>query len=114
MRLKKIFKIQAATAKNDEMMLLQIHDKDLVAIEARYHRSCYKTYVKFLTVDKNKSAQPVDTLYKKSFDIFCRDIVEDKIIKQNTIMHMNKLVELFVEIVRENENIDITGYKNFL
>lgn len=93
-------------------MLLQIRDKDLVAIEMRYHRSCYKRYVKFLTEDK--SVEAVDILYKKTFDIFCRDILEDKIIKQNSIMRLNKLVELFVKIFNENESVDITGYINCL
>lgn len=53
--------LEAAIAKNDEHLLIQIRDKDLIAIEMQYHRSCYKNYTKFLTIDK--SAQPVDTQY---------------------------------------------------
>ncbi|XP_071956013.1 uncharacterized protein [Antedon mediterranea] len=36
----------AATLKKDQEMLLKIHDKDLVAIEAKYHRSCYLKYTR--------------------------------------------------------------------
>lgn len=76
------------------------------------HRSCYKTYTKFLTIDK--IAPPVDTQYSKAFEVFCKDVIEDLIIKQNTIMWMNKVVEMFVKKVCETEHIDISGYRNCL
>lgn len=35
---------EAATKLNDESVLRHIRDKDCVAIEAKYHRSCFKSY----------------------------------------------------------------------
>ena len=38
--------LKTAELLNDEAILLHIRDKDMVAIEVRYHRSCHKKYVK--------------------------------------------------------------------
>ena len=37
---------QAAEYKNDVNILRQIFDRDLVTIEACYHKNCYKEYVR--------------------------------------------------------------------
>ena len=34
----------AATSKADESILIQIADKDMVALEVKYHKCCYKKY----------------------------------------------------------------------
>ena len=39
---------EAATKKADESILIQIADKDLVALEVKYHKRCYETYTSFL------------------------------------------------------------------
>ena len=41
--------LEAAKALQDESILAKIRGQDLVAIEVRYHRSCYKDYTGFLT-----------------------------------------------------------------
>ena len=40
---------QAAEDNKNETLLMQIKDKDCVAIEVRYHNSCYKDYTRYLT-----------------------------------------------------------------
>ena len=38
--------MEAALARNDEDLLLQIRDKDCIAVEVKYHRTCYKSYTR--------------------------------------------------------------------
>ena len=35
---------EAATAKNDQKILVHILDKDCVALEVKYHKRCYERY----------------------------------------------------------------------
>ena len=37
---------KSAEALGDEKVLIDIRGKDMVAIEVRYHRSCYREYIK--------------------------------------------------------------------
>ena len=40
---------QAAEDNKNETLLMQVKDKGCVAIEVRYHNSCYKDYTRYLT-----------------------------------------------------------------
>eukprot|EP00795_Rhopilema_esculentum_P003902 gene3902-15218_t len=44
----------AAIAKRDERILIQIEDKDCVALEVKYHRLCYKRDVSYHDFPSNK------------------------------------------------------------
>ncbi len=41
--------LEAARQKKDERLLMQIENKDLIALEVCYHRLCYNEYTRFLT-----------------------------------------------------------------
>ena len=53
--------LRAAQIKKDRQILLQIEGQDTIALEIKYHRSCYKNYVKQETLTKleegNRSSQ---------------------------------------------------------
>ena len=36
--------MNAAQCRNDETMMMRIRGEDLVAMEAKYHRGCYRRY----------------------------------------------------------------------
>ena len=58
----------AATKKKDDRILLQIIDKDCVAIEVRYHRKCYINYTNFLRrLDRKASGC---ALYDAEYELF--------------------------------------------
>ena len=101
----------AAKQKNDEKLLLHINNIDLVAIEMCYHSSCYKLYTRCLT---KKSTMPSSNTseYTSSFDIFCKETVEKRIIENKEIFRMNKLKDLFIKTVFEVDKIQLTSYKN--
>lgn len=103
---------RAAELKNDENILLQIRGQDCVAVEVRYHRTCYANYTNFLArPDKLQNTTPL--LYEKSYKKFCSEIIEKKIIEEKKIMHMATIFERFLNIVKEEENIDASSFRSF-
>ena len=89
-------------------ILTNIRGQDLVAIEVRYHRSCYKDYTRILVHQKGNKASGNQsyTSYNKAFEVFCRSVVDTCIIDKLQIMRMVSLQELFIKTVREVENLD--------
>ena len=85
-----------------------MHGQGLVAIELRYHRSCYKDYTGFLIHQKGNKASGNQsyTSYKKAFEVFCCTVIDTCIIDKLKIMGMVSLQELFIKTVREVENLD--------
>ncbi len=104
---------RAATLKSDDSILLEIQGKDCVALEVKYHRQCYAKYTSFLRHQKDEettSSKP-SHLYEKSFDTFCKQFVQTEIIENEGIFFMNKIKDVFVNIVKEEENVDASNYK---
>ena len=95
---------RAAMQRNDESILVHIHERDCVVIEARYHRSCYLAYTKFLS-QKPKVTGP--TLYDRAFDKFCVEIIEKRIIKNNEVLLLSYLLKKFIICVKDIESIDV-------
>ena len=85
--------LDAALLKQDEKMLLNIRGKDLVAIEVRYHKSCYYRYTKVvrtcMSSANNLDSQPA-AIYEKSYTSFCKKIIEGRIMKNKEILRLTK------------------------
>ena len=69
----------AAERKNDEQILVQIQGKDCVALEVRYHKVCYCNFTIFLTRETKKQSEIERSIsvYEKSYDVFCKKVIED-------------------------------------
>ena len=69
----------AAERKNDERILVQIQGKDCVALEVRYHKVCYCNYTIFITRETKKQSETErsTSVYEKSYDVFCKKVIED-------------------------------------
>ena len=95
---------ESATIRKDESVLLHIKGRDCVAIEARYHKRCYQMYTKVLTrTPKIKGP----TLYDKAFDIFCKDVVEERIINRGEVLMLSYLLKKFISCVKSIEKIEV-------
>ena len=103
----------AAERKNDEWILVQIRGKDCVALEVRYHKVCYCNYTKYVnreTKDQSESERSV-SVYEKSYDVFCKEVIETEVIGVKKIMYMKDILEKFVTITlpfhtKVMENVD--------
>uniref|UniRef100_UPI00358E82AD uncharacterized protein isoform X2 n=1 Tax=Myxine glutinosa TaxID=7769 RepID=UPI00358E82AD len=104
--------LTAATMKQDEALLLHIRDQDLVAIEARYHKSCYLRYIRIIAKSLEVSKQECpQQLYEKSYIRFCKKVIEERIIRGKEILRLSKLNRLFIKEVQEIGNTDASSYK---
>ena len=98
-------KLREATTKKDyQSILLQIANKDMVALEVKYHKRCYDKYTSFLRTT---------TQCEKSFDVFCEEFVKEKLIKQENIFYMKRLKKEFVKTVKRVQNEDAASYRTF-
>ena len=103
---------EAATVKRDEMILLQIRDKDCVALEVRYHKRCYKNYTSFLYRKKESAGEEYSLLYAAAFEKFCKDVIEP-LIEHKKIEYMADLYQRFLQIVEEVEGADASNFRRF-
>ena len=106
---------EAATRKGDESILLQIADKDCVALEVKYHRRCYQQYTEFVRrTDVTEDDEVRDKCkYEESFNVFCERFVKEKLIDNEEIYYMKKIEAEFVRTVATVENCDASGYRRF-
>ena len=70
--------LTAALMKQDEALLLDLRGKDHVAIEVRYHKSCYYRYTK-VALGSKLHTETAQQMYERSYSSFCRKIVEERI-----------------------------------
>ncbi|XP_061908298.1 uncharacterized protein LOC133653234 [Entelurus aequoreus] len=106
--------LKAAEIKKDAAILLHINDKDCVAIEVRYHRTCYRQYTRFLslstathTATRDEQIQP----FADSYNLFCDQVIRQRIIIDKEVLRMDKLRKLFVDTVKKHEDLDASGYR---
>ena len=100
---------QAAEDNKNETLLMQIKDKDCVAIEVRYHNSCYKDYTCYLTEPQSDTSKN-DTSYSLAFEIFCEK-VKSSIIENKDIMRLKTLNDMFIEQVKLTHGKEADSYK---
>lgn len=100
----------AAKDKKDDRILLQIRDRDCVAIELRYHRSCYRSYTGYQT---RKYVEPKEQLYATAFDAFCKYYIEQKILREKQIYRMTSLRRYFGKAVKDVEMKDASNYRTY-
>ncbi|XP_061920275.1 uncharacterized protein LOC133660711 isoform X2 [Entelurus aequoreus] len=109
--------LKAAEIKKDAAILLHINDKDCVAIEVRYHRTCYRQYTRFLslstathTATRDEEIQP----FADSYNLFCDQVIRQRIIIDKEVLRMDKLRKLFVDTVKKHEDLDASGYSKYV
>lgn len=86
--------------KNDQRTLLMVGDLDPVSIKIRYHASCYKLYTKCI------SEEPAATQSRplaKCFDVFCNEMIEQRLISNEEVLKMSHLTDIFAKIAKETE-----------
>ena len=99
---------QAINEQNTRILRL-IQHQDCVALEVKYHATCYLNYTRPLTRKGNK--QQHDRHYTESFKKFCKDVVEEKLIKEEKAWELVALKKKFVQVVAEVEKVDASSYK---
>lgn len=87
--------VEAARKRNDERILLAVEGKDLIALEVKYHRTCYKGYThKGDTQDKY-------TTFEEVFKDFTTTVQRD-IIEGQKVCFMTDLLDEFRELAEQH------------
>ena len=86
--------IDAAEIRNDARVLLAIKDQDLIALDVKYHKSCYRDYTNAKTLDrikiKNEQENEKMSIYDKAFDRIVK-VVRDTVVDGSAIARMSEL-----------------------
>ena len=63
---------------------------------------------------KKQSETEISTsVYEKSYDVFCKKVIETEVIGNKQIKYMKDLLEKFVIIAKHTENVDASKYRAF-
>ena len=89
----------AAQIRNDERLLKEIHGKDTIALEIKYHKSCYRDYVRQSSLDslEKQNCEEEDTVnssYNIAFEKL-RKLVRVKVFEQAQAVNMSELLQQY-------------------
>ena len=105
--------IKAAQIWNDSCMLLHIDGRDTLAMEIKYHRSCYKNYVnpEQLAKLEEQNCQEEDAGTEGYARAFCivTEFVEKEVIAAAKAIPMSTLIEKYTSFLTE-EGVDVVTY----
>ena len=97
----------AAVEKNDEDLLRLLRDQDMVAIEVRYHRSCYQNYVSNDTHVLKGTGEKSEKLYKwwnsRPYALFVQRMIVEKIVRKGKAYRLSYLTEVLNETIINKE-----------
>ena len=94
-----------AGLKKDEKLLRILSEKDCVALEVKYHKCCYKNYVR--SYYAKASSQ-----FSQSYKEFCNVYIDKKIILEKKVYTMKSLLQKFKKIVKNVELTEAPCYKS--
>ncbi|KAJ8385974.1 hypothetical protein AAFF_G00177950 [Aldrovandia affinis] len=102
---------EAAEMKEDFSILLHIIDKDCVALEVRYHKTCYRDYTRFLSKTASKAEEENEPAFDASYKIFCERVICQRLIVNHEVLKMNQLRRMFLNTVKKHEDLDASNYR---
>ena len=93
---------RSAHLRQDDRMLTELSDRDLIAIEVRYHHSCYVKYTQRTLEREQMEETPKESQskYENAF-LSVRDHVEKDVITEKLALRLNLLTEEFNENLRD-------------
>lgn len=107
--------MKAAQIRDDSRLLLQIRAEDTIALELKYHKSCYKDYVRQETLSKyeEQNCQKEDAAndgYDRAFNKV-KEYVQDAVIKQAKAVSVSELLQQYVSQLTV-EGINAQNYRS--
>ncbi|KAL2077854.1 hypothetical protein ACEWY4_027358 [Coilia grayii] len=90
---------KAAELKDDHSILINIKDKDCVAIEVQYHKSCYQQYTKFLSKPARPEREQNEPMFDVSYNLFCERIIRQRLLVNQEVLKMGQLRKTFIKLV---------------
>lgn len=93
--------LDAAKARNDQRLMVALHNKDPVAVEVCYHKSCYRYYtnIKQLEISKSQEEDMNIFQYDAAFQQL-KEEIEPQLFQNFEVLHMSDLQQMYVEKLR--------------
>ena len=88
-----------AELKKDEKLLRILSEKDCVALEVKYHKCCYKNYV--------RNYAKASSQFSQSYKEFCNVYIDRKIILEKKVYMTKSLLQKFKKIVKNVESTEL-------
>ena len=92
--------LEAAKIRGDQRLIVALSGQDPIAIELRYHRTCYRTYTntkQIEVIQKNQEGKH-ESCYDYAFQAL-RSEMEPKLFERLEVLHMSDLRQRFVELL---------------
>ena len=100
----------AAERKNDQLILVQIQGKDCSSGNPLSQSLLLQLYN--ISHQRDEEATRA-SVYEKSYDVSCKKVIEMEVIGNKQIKYMKDLLEKFVIIAKDTENVDASKYRAF-
>ena len=107
--------LKAAQIRDDRRLLLQIQGQDTIAIEIKYHKSCYVQYVRAGALAKFEEQNCEDEdiaseSYNRAFSNI-REYVNDTVLKERKAVKMSELLERYIRKLSQ-EGVNAPSYRS--
>lgn len=101
----------AARDINDQKLLIQIHGRDLIADEVKYHHSCYKAYtIKRKKQGDTSEKQTTQKLYNLAFEVLASE-VHEKVLRELKVLRLKDLLGRYINIL-SSKGVDTPEYRS--
>ena len=107
--------LKAAEIRDDRRLLLQIQGQDTIAIEIKYHKTCYAQYVRpgALAKLEDQNCEDEDVAsetYNRAFGNI-REYVNNTLLKEGKAVKMSELLEWYVRKLSQ-EGVNAPSYRS--
>ena len=107
--------LKAAEIRDDRRLLLQIQGQDTIAIDIKYHKSCYVQYVRPGALAKLEEQNCDDEdiagkSYNRAFGSI-REYVNDTVLKEGKAIKMSELLERYIRNLSQ-EGVNAPHYRS--
>ena len=107
--------LKAAQTRDDRRLLLQIQGQETIAIEIKYHKSCYVQYVRAGALEKLEEQNCEDEdiaceSYNRAFSNI-RGYVNDTVLKERKVVKMSELLKRYIRKLSQ-EGVNAPNYRS--
>ncbi|XP_076867112.1 uncharacterized protein LOC143518500 [Brachyhypopomus gauderio] len=102
---------EAAEVKDDQSILIHIKDRDCVALQVQYHKSCYRQYTRFLSGPARAEKEQIKPTFDLSYKLFCERVICQRLLINQEVLRMSQLRKDFIDLVQSSEGVDASSYR---
>ena len=108
--------LKAAQIRDDRRLFLQIHGQDTIAMEIKYHKSCYVQYVRAGALAKLEEQNCEDEdiaseSYNRAFSNIREYVINNTVLKERKAVKMSELLQCYIRKLSQ-EGVSAPSYRS--